>query len=161
MRRVPVWHKNERGVTLIELLAASAILALVITGICFWINATWDNVVATQNASSNQQQATTIISQLVQEIHTSQADTNGIAVAMVGNTLTISTDAGVVSYEQQGARIVYTTVAGHPLVLTENGTFQVQFSDQKTFTVTVKVGANTDPNQVTQSTTVTRYDWGQ
>ncbi|MGZ4135617.1 MAG: prepilin-type N-terminal cleavage/methylation domain-containing protein, partial [Tumebacillaceae bacterium] len=50
MRRVPVWHKNERGVTLIELLAASAILALVITGICFWINATWDNVVATQNA---------------------------------------------------------------------------------------------------------------
>jgi lipopolysaccharide export LptBFGC system permease protein LptF len=161
MGRFVKWQEEERGVTLVELLAACMILALVITGICFWINQTWASTKATQTASANEQQATTIMSQLVQEIHKSQGDANGTYVAISANAVTITTPSGFVSYSKQGSEIIYTNATNQQIVLTDYGNLQVQTADQKTFAITVTVGATDDPNHVTQTTKVTRYDWGK
>lgn len=161
MREFQKVRQDEHGVTLIELLAASVILALVITGICLWINQTWLTTKASQTASANGQQATTIMSQLVQQIHNAIPDANGTSVAISANAVTITTASGIVSYRKVGSEIVYTTPANEQLVLAEYGDLQVTTTDQRTFTITVNVGTNEDQGQVTQTTKVTRNDWGK
>lgn len=156
---------DQLGVTLIEMLAVISILGFVIAAIVVLNQAVYNTYNITATQSQNQREATAILSQLTEQIHAAPKDADHQAVTLddMNHSIRITTSLSPftqVTYQSSEGKIIYTSANGAQMTLTEHGSVSIsQIGDGDTYTITVTIG-KADKNQATQTTTITRYDWG-
>ncbi|MGB8955847.1 MAG: prepilin-type N-terminal cleavage/methylation domain-containing protein [Tumebacillaceae bacterium] len=162
-------RRDERGVTLLELILAVAILVMVTSAAIAFIHSVYDSYSRTSSRSLNQQQATTLLNRLAQDIRDAQPvddaiqvdEQNGSDQVTIHKRPDPAVDPVTVSYaKQEDGSIVYLRNADNPqeqIVLADSGTLMVAVRDG-VYQLSIAVGEGAD--RITLHTSVARYEWG-
>ncbi|HEU4965134.1 MAG TPA: hypothetical protein VFV52_15000 [Bacilli bacterium] len=159
MKRLARRWSEERGVTLLELLAVCVLMGLVFGSIVSFLSFNYDTYRTTNDRSLNGEEAATIIRHLSEDVrHAVQVDTSG-AVTLVKRLEPLEQ----VVYAANGTALDYLNEQGTRIRLSEQATVEVEqdSSDPLRYTLRVTVGADDTPEQVVLTTAVSRYDWGR
>ena len=149
---------NERGVTLLELLAVIVLLVLVIGALVSLTTSSYDTYSRTANATAEENDLTLILTRLSSDIRQSVGET---PVTVEPSAILVHTQAQDgreidVRYENRlDGSVRYITENGAEILLAERGHIDVSPSAEGLYQLTVRVGD-------TQRTSATaRYDWGK
>ena len=163
-------RQDERGVTLLELILAVANHVMVTSAAVGFIFSMYDSYSSTSNRSLNQQQATTLLNRLAQDIREAQSvdesiqvdERNGSDQVTIRKRPDPTADPVTVSYaKQEDGSIVYLRNADEPqekIVLSDSGKLSVAVRDGA-YQLSITVGEGAD--SITLHTSVARYDWGK
>lgn len=160
---------DQRGVTLIEMLAVLVIMGLAFGAILSFLDFNYSAYSTTTERSDNQRTAATIIEKLTQDVRRSVADVEaGVqAVTVAPGLITITKQLDplqTATYELNGQTLTYTTDQNVRLELTDRAqtvTVTQDPANPRAYAIRVIVGDIRPEASVTLETTVTRYDWGR
>lgn len=157
---------DQRGVTLMELIAVIALMSLVFGGVVSLLVSLYGSYGQTVSVSSNGREAAMVIEQLTQDIRKSVSTPDQKAVRTDPDTggILITTEKQIdrietVEYRNEAGKILY--VSGtNQIELSRSGEVVVEeLEEDKHYQITVSVGSG--EGQVELSTEVARYDWGE
>lgn len=163
-------RREERGVTLLELVLAVTLLVLVTSAAIVFIHSMYDSYSSTSHRSLNQQQAAALLNRLAQDIREAESgedavqldEQNGSSQVTIRKRPDPSADPVTVRYaKQEDGSIVYLRNADAPqeqLVLADSGQLTVAVHDGA-YQLNITVGEGAD--SITLHTSVARYEWGK